>query len=103
MLCVWWDQEGVIYYEYLKSGETVNADRYRQQLIDLNRTLLKKRSQYKKRQHKLILHHDNDPAHKAKRFARRWKTKLESTNPYGLLIRLGTVGLPFVFIDGSRA
>jgi len=25
MLCVWWDQEGVIYYELLKSGEIVNA------------------------------------------------------------------------------
>ena len=24
-LCVWWDQEGVIYYELLKPGETVNA------------------------------------------------------------------------------
>jgi len=30
MLCVWWDQEGVIYYELLKSGETVNAHRYHQ-------------------------------------------------------------------------
>jgi len=28
MLCVWWNQEGVIYYELLKSGETVNAHRY---------------------------------------------------------------------------
>ena len=28
MLCVWWDQEGVIYYELLKPGETVNAHRY---------------------------------------------------------------------------
>jgi len=27
-LCVWWDQEGVIYYELLKPGETVNAHRY---------------------------------------------------------------------------
>jgi len=31
MLCVWWDQEGVIYYELLKPGETVNAHRYYQQ------------------------------------------------------------------------
>ena len=27
MLCVWWDQENVIYYELLKPGETVNAHR----------------------------------------------------------------------------
>ena len=48
MLCIWWDQEGVIYYELIKPGETVNADPYRQQLIDLNHALLKKRPQYKK-------------------------------------------------------
>jgi len=27
MLCVWWDQEGVIYYQLLKPDETVNAHR----------------------------------------------------------------------------
>ena len=40
MLCVWWDQESVIYYELLKSGETVNAHRYHQQLVGLNCTVL---------------------------------------------------------------
>ena len=35
MLCVWWDQKGVIYYELLKPGETVNTERYRQQMINL--------------------------------------------------------------------
>ena len=32
MLCVWWDQKGVIYYELLKpvNTETVNTERYRQ-------------------------------------------------------------------------
>jgi len=33
MLCVWWEK-GVVYYELLKPGETVNTKRY-QQLIDL--------------------------------------------------------------------
>ena len=28
ILCVWWDQKGVIYYELLKPGETVNTERY---------------------------------------------------------------------------
>ncbi|GFU96281.1 putative DD41D transposase [Trichonephila clavipes] len=28
MLCIFWDQEGPLYYELLKSGETVNTDRY---------------------------------------------------------------------------
>lgn len=67
MLCVWWDQKGVIYYELLKPGETVNTNRYRQQMIDLNRALREKRSEYGKRQHKVILLHDNAPSHTAKR------------------------------------
>ena len=28
MLCVWWNQKGVVYYELLKPGETVNIKRY---------------------------------------------------------------------------
>jgi len=42
MLCVWWNQKGVVYYELLKPGETVNTKRYQQQLIDLNHSLFKK-------------------------------------------------------------
>ena len=37
--CVWWDQKGVIYYDLRKPGETVNTNRYQQQMIDLNRAL----------------------------------------------------------------
>ena len=33
---VWWDQRNVVSDELLKSGETVNTKRYRQQLTDLN-------------------------------------------------------------------
>ena len=66
MLCVWWDQKGVIYYELLKPGETVNTERYRQQMIDLNQALREKRPEYQKRQHKVILLHDNAPSHTAK-------------------------------------
>ena len=43
MLCVW-DQKGVIYYKLLKSGEIVNTERYRQQMINLNQALCKKRT-----------------------------------------------------------
>jgi len=65
MLCIWWDQKGVVYYELLKPGETVNTKRYQQQLIDLNRSLLKKRPEYQ-RQHKIIFLHDNASSHTAK-------------------------------------
>ena len=60
------DQKGVIYYELLKPGETVNTERYRQQMNDLNRALREKRPEYQKRQHKVILLHDNAPSHTAK-------------------------------------
>ena len=39
-----WDQKGVVYYELLKPGETVNAYRYHQQLIKLRRTLREKKA-----------------------------------------------------------
>lgn len=66
MLCVWWDQEGVVYYELLKPGETVNAARYEQQLMDLNCALQEKRPKYQNRQHKVIFLHDNAPSHTAR-------------------------------------
>ena len=56
----------MIYYELLKPGETVNTERYRQQMINLNQALCEKRPEYQKKQHKVILFHDNAPSHTAK-------------------------------------
>ena len=50
----------------LKPGETVNTERYRQQMIDLNQALREKRPEYQKRQQNVILLHDNAPSHTAK-------------------------------------
>lgn len=66
MLCVWWDQEGVNYYELLKPGETVNTQRYRQQLMTFNDALLEKRPAWVTRHEKVIFRHENAPAHKSK-------------------------------------
>ncbi|GFX89386.1 mariner Mos1 transposase [Trichonephila clavipes] len=66
MLFIFWDQEGPIYYELLKPGETVNTDPYKQGLLNLNDAILKKREQYKKRPHKVIFLDDNTPNHRAK-------------------------------------
>jgi len=66
MLCVWWDQDGVVYHELLKPGETVNTDRYRQQMINLNHALIEKRPEWARRHGKVILQHDNAPSHTAK-------------------------------------
>ena len=51
MLCVWWDQEGVIYYE-------LKLIKFDQKLIKLQ-----KRPHYRKRYDKLIFLHDNAPSH----------------------------------------
>jgi len=39
MLCIWWNQKGLVYYELLKSGVSITGDRYRLQLIRLSRAL----------------------------------------------------------------
>ena len=39
MLCIWWDQKGVLYCELLKPGETINGERCRTQLIRLKRPI----------------------------------------------------------------
>ena len=85
MLCVWWDQEDVIYYELLKPGEIVNAHRYHQQLIKLHRALHgEKRSHYRKRHDKLIFLHDNNGPKLL------GDTQLGSATPSRLLTRPGT-------------
>ena len=40
MLCIWWDQKGVLYYELLKPSETINGGRFRTQLICLKTRLI---------------------------------------------------------------
>ena len=65
MLCIWWDQLGVIYYELLQPGETITGARYRTQLMRLSRALQEKRPQYEQRHEKVILLHDNARPHVA--------------------------------------
>ncbi|KAM8715776.1 hypothetical protein ACLKA7_002770 [Drosophila subpalustris] len=66
MLCIWWDQVGVIYYELLKPSESITGDRYRLQLMRLSQALREKRPQYAERHEKVILQHDNARPHVAK-------------------------------------
>ena len=44
MLCIWWDQKGLVYYELLKPGDSITGDRYRLQLIRLSCALREKRA-----------------------------------------------------------
>ncbi|GJQ66041.1 hypothetical protein Trydic_g4131 [Trypoxylus dichotomus] len=55
MLCIWWDQVGVIYYKLLKPNETITGEWYRLQLMRLSQALYEKRLQYEQRHEKVIL------------------------------------------------
>ena len=65
MLCIWWDQKDVLYYELLKPGETINGERYRTQLIRLKRAIAEKRVEYATSLKAIIFHHDNARPHVA--------------------------------------
>ena len=65
MLCIWWDQKGVLYYELLKPGETINGEHYRTQLIRLKRAITEKRPEYTTKREAIIFHHDNGRPHVA--------------------------------------
>ena len=58
MLCIWWDQVGVIQYELLKPNGTITGEGYRAQLMRLSRALREKQPQYEQRHEKVILQHD---------------------------------------------
>lgn len=55
-----WDQAGVMYYELFKPGETINIDRYIQQMINFNFALTEKRPQWAPRHGKVILQYFNE-------------------------------------------
>jgi len=63
--------------------------------------LCEKRPKYQKRQHKVILLHNNAPSHTAK-LGNNWGIWLGNTFVCGLLTRLGSVRLPLICIDGTR-
>ena len=42
LLCVWWGIRGIVHFELLKYGQTVNADLYCEQLNQVNRALIAK-------------------------------------------------------------
>lgn len=65
MMCIWWDQKGVVYHELLKPNETVTADRYRRQLGKLAQALNEKRPLIARKHHKVLFHDDNARPHRA--------------------------------------
>ena len=72
MFRVWWDQKGVVFMSYWSLAKRLIPN---QQLTDLNRSLLKKKTtkrEYQNRQHKVIFLHDNAPSHTVNQFGTRW-------------------------------
>lgn len=65
MLCIWWDQKGVIHYELLKPGQSIRGDLYRQQLIRVNAAIKVKRPEYATRHESIIFHDGNARPHRA--------------------------------------
>jgi len=65
MLCIWWDQLGVVYYKLLKPNETITGALYRTQLMRLSRALKEKRAHYYSRHDRIILLRDNARPHVA--------------------------------------
>ena len=59
--CIWWDYQGVIHFEILKSKKTVNSELYCVQLEMVNEKLLKIRNALVNRRGVLFLHDNTKP------------------------------------------
>jgi len=87
MLCIWWDQLGIVYYVLLKPNETIIEALYRIQLMRLSRALKEKRAHYYSRHDKIILLYgmDNTRLHVAvpvKTYLETLKWKVLPHPPY---------------------
>jgi len=58
LLSVWWDWKGIMHYELLQSGETINSVLYCAQLDRLNEAIQKERPELAHRKG-VVFHHDN--------------------------------------------
>ena len=100
MLCVWWDQRGVVYYDLLKPTETVNTERCQQQLTDLNLSPLEKKARKTPNRRgntksfffMTMLHYIWQNRYYGNSLVR-------SSTPSDLQTRLGSFRLPLVRID----
>jgi histone-lysine N-methyltransferase SETMAR len=64
LLCVWWDMRGIIYSEFLKSGQTIDSNIYCDQLDKVNANLKKNRPFLVNRKG-ILFHQDNARPHVA--------------------------------------
>lgn len=84
LLCVWWDAKGIIYYELLQQGQTIDADKYCDQLVKLDAAIKLKRPILANRKG-VIFHHDNARPHVAQQTLqklRQFKWEILPHPPY---------------------
>jgi len=60
---IFWDQDGILFIDYILKGQTINADNYSSLLVQL-KDILKEKCRGKVTKGILFLH-DNAPAHRA--------------------------------------
>ncbi|UYV66985.1 hypothetical protein LAZ67_4003560 [Cordylochernes scorpioides] len=64
LLVVFFDYQGLVYYEFIKEGNTINKQAYKEILVRLRDAIRRKRNKlFKSKQWKLL--QDNAPAHRA--------------------------------------
>lgn len=61
LLSVWWDYQGIIHYELLPPGQTINSSLYCQQLVRLQQAIEKKRPSLYNRKGVVFLHDNARP------------------------------------------
>lgn len=73
LLSVWWDMDGIIYYELMKSNQTINTEVYCNQLDRLKQALAEKRPALLNRRG-VLFHQDNARPHVAKATLKKLRT-----------------------------
>uniref|UniRef100_A0A0K0EU74 Histone-lysine N-methyltransferase SETMAR (inferred by orthology to a human protein) n=1 Tax=Strongyloides venezuelensis TaxID=75913 RepID=A0A0K0EU74_STRVS len=69
MVTVWWSSEGLVNYEFIKLGKTINSEFYCAQLEKMHQKLSKKRPSLVNRKSPILLH-DNARPHVSKQRSR---------------------------------
>ncbi|CAK9818783.1 Histone-lysine N-methyltransferase SETMAR [Anthophora plagiata] len=62
LLSIWWDWKGILYYELLPEGQTINSEKYCTQLEKLKEAIITKRPEVVNRRG-VVFHHDNARPH----------------------------------------
>lgn len=82
MLCIFWDQRGVLWYELLKPGETFYGARYNHQLTVLNRAIRQTRPECEFRHDRIIILDDNPTPHCTKKLVKSYNWEALPHPPY---------------------